>query len=53
VTGSIGLPAWTANVPKPCNGEAGRGGVSTGTVFKEGDIVRRIEILKGRLTRNL
>jgi hypothetical protein len=30
VTGSWGLPAWTARVPKPCTGEGARGGVSMG-----------------------
>jgi hypothetical protein len=31
VTGSCGLPACTANVPKRCTGDGARGGVSMGT----------------------
>ena len=38
VTGSCGLPAWTASVPKPCTGEGALGGVSMGSSVKEGDI---------------
>ena len=41
VTGSSGLPACTASVPKPFTGDAALGGVSIGRSVIDGDIATR------------